>query len=85
MCNYCENKTNNKYLHHNGGYDKDKNIYTRIDLFINGTNQLVLQQEFSTNIKELDKNTREITTADKYIDRIDITYCPICGRQLKDI
>ena len=83
MCNYCENKTNNKYLHHNGGYDKDKNLLIRLDLFINGINQLVLQQEISNDIKDVEIKEKEITKIKTYIDRIDIAYCPMCGRQLQ--
>lgn len=84
MCNYCENKTNNKYLHHNGGYDKDKNLLIRLDLFINGVNQLVLQQEISNDIKDVKNKEKEINKIKTYIDRIDILYCHMCGRQLQD-
>lgn len=84
MCNYCDNKTNNKYLHHNGGYDKDKNLLVRLDLFINGINQLVLQQEISNNIKDVQIKEKEVTKIKTYIDRIDITYCPMCGRRLQE-
>ncbi len=84
MYNYCENKTNNKYLHHNGGYDKDKNLFVRLDVFINGTNQLVLQQEISNNINDIKSTEKEITKIKEYIDRIDISYCPICGKRLKE-
>lgn len=83
MCNYCENKTNNKYLYHNGGYDKDKNLLIRLDLFINGVNQLVLQQEISNNIEDVKSKEKEVTNIKTYIDRIDILYCPMCGKQLQ--
>ena len=84
MCNYCNNKTNNKYLHHNGGYDKDKNLFVKLDLFINGINQLVLQQEISNNVKDVEVKEKEVTKIKTYIDRIDILYCPMCGRQLQE-